>query len=135
MLQMEQKLFVNKIRSKSNRKCSKWNKKCLPTKFVANQKKGTKKKSWMKIVFNVTCVAFMWIRLDSNWIFWPRVIFYKTLIVICSPRLYVSFGTFIVQIGQLFEAQRVFEKCLEIDKSLLSYRRKMSSISEFFRIF
>jgi len=46
--------------------------------------------------------------------------FYKTLIEVGSPHLYASFGTFCVQIGQLFEAKRVFEVCLEIDKSLLS---------------
>ena len=32
-----------------------------------------------------------------------------TLIEACSPHLYPSFGTFCVQIGQLFEAQRVFK--------------------------
>ena len=31
-----------------------------------------------------------------------------------------SFGTFWVQIGQLFEAQWIFEVCLKIDKSLVS---------------
>ena len=44
----------------------------------------------------------------------------KTLTVVCSPYLYASFDTFCAQIGQLFEAQWVFEVCLEIDKSLLS---------------
>ena len=37
-----------------------------------------------------------------------------------SPCLYASFGTFCAQIGQSFEAQWVFEVCLEIKKSLLS---------------
>ena len=36
-------------------------------------------------------------------------IFGKTLIEVCSPHLYASFGTFCVQIGQLFEAQWVFK--------------------------
>ena len=44
-------------------------------------------------------------------------IFEKTLIETCSPHLYASFGA---QIGQLFEAQWVFQVCFEIDKSLLS---------------
>ena len=47
-------------------------------------------------------------------------IFEKTLIEACAPRLYASFGTFYAQIGQLFEAQWVFEVCLKIDKSLSS---------------
>ena len=47
-------------------------------------------------------------------------IFGKTLIELCIPHLYASFGTLCVQIGQLFEAQWVFEKCLETLKSLLS---------------
>ena len=47
-------------------------------------------------------------------------IFEKTLLEVCSPHLYASFGTFCVQIGQSFEAQWVFEVCLKILKSLLS---------------
>ena len=39
---------------------------------------------------------------------------------VSSTHLYASFGTFCAKIGQSFEAQRVFEECLEIDKSLLS---------------
>ena len=35
-----------------------------------------------------------------------------------SPDLYASFGTFCVQIAQLFEAQEVFEKCMKTVKSL-----------------
>ena len=35
----------------------------------------------------------------------PNIFFEKTLIEICSPHLYASFGTFCVQIGQLFEPQ------------------------------
>ena len=61
--------------------------------------------------------------------------FETALIEACSPDLYASFGTFCVQIGQLFEAQWVFEVCLKVDESMLCYRRKMSSISVFFRIF
>ena len=44
----------------------------------------------------------------------------KIFIEVCSPHLYASFGTFWVQIVQLFEAEWVFEVCLKIDKSLLS---------------
>ena len=43
-------------------------------------------------------------------------IFEKTLIEACSPHFYASFGTFYSQIGQLFEAQGVFEVCMKIDK-------------------
>ena len=46
--------------------------------------------------------------------------FEKTFIKVCSPYLYASFGKFCVQIGQLFEAQRFFEKCLKTVKSLFS---------------
>ena len=60
-------------------------------------------------------------------------IFGKTLIEVCSPHLYASFGTFCVQIGQLFEAQWVFKVFWKSTISCL--RRKMSSISEFFRMF
>ena len=34
-----------------------------------------------------------------------KIIFEKTLIEVGSPHLYASFGTFCVQIGQLFAAQ------------------------------
>ena len=44
-------------------------------------------------------------------------IFVKILMKIDSSYFYASFGTFCVQIGKLFEAQWVFEKCLNIDKS------------------
>ena len=42
-------------------------------------------------------------------------IFGKIPTEVCSPHLYASFGTFYAQIGQLFEAQWVFEVCLKID--------------------
>ena len=42
--------------------------------------------------------------------------FWKTLIEVCNPHFYASFGTFCVQSGQFFEAELVFEKCLNIDK-------------------
>ena len=41
--------------------------------------------------------------------------FEKTLKYVCSPYLYASFSTSYAQIGQLFEAQWVFEVCLKID--------------------
>ena len=40
-------------------------------------------------------------------------IFEKAVIEVCSPHLYASFGTFCVQVGQLFEAQRVFLSMFE----------------------
>ena len=45
-------------------------------------------------------------------------IFLKPLIEASSSHLYASFGTFCVQIGPLFEAQWVLEKCLKTVKSL-----------------
>ena len=45
-------------------------------------------------------------------------IFEKTFIEVGSSHLYASFGTFFVQIGQLFKVQRVLEKCLKSVKSL-----------------
>ena len=56
-------------------------------------------------------------------------VFEQTLIEVGSLNLYASFGTFCVQIGQLFESQWAFEECLNIDKSLFS---KHSVISETF---
>ena len=40
-------------------------------------------------------------------------IFGKMPIEVCSLHFYASFGTFHAKIGQLFEAQWVFEVCLE----------------------
>ena len=57
----------------------------------------------------------------------------QTLIEVGWLNLYASFGTFYVQIGQLFESQWAFEECLNIDKSLFS--KEMSPISGFFRMF
>ena len=37
-----------------------------------------------------------------------------------TSHIYASFDTFCVQIGQLFEAQSVFEICLKIDNWLSS---------------
>ena len=42
-------------------------------------------------------------------------IFGKTLIQVCSLHLYASFGTFWVQIGQLFAPQWVFEHSEEVE--------------------
>ena len=47
-------------------------------------------------------------------------IFEEALKEACSPHLYASFDTFCAQIGQLFEAQWVFEVGLKIDKLLSS---------------
>ena len=58
----------------------------------------------------------------------PTIIFEKTLTEVGSLHLYASFGTFYVQIGQLFEAQWVFEKCLK--RSNRCFRRKISQISD-----
>ena len=47
-------------------------------------------------------------------------IFEKTIVEVDSLHIYASFGTFNVQIGQLSEAQCVFEICLKIDNWLSS---------------
>ena len=44
----------------------------------------------------------------------------KTLMKVCRPHLYDSFGTSCVLIGQVFETQWAFEECSNIDKSLFS---------------
>ena len=49
-------------------------------------------------------------------------IFEKTHIEVCIPYIYASFGTFCAQIGQLFEAQRVLEVCLEIEKTAIKVK-------------
>ena len=48
-------------------------------------------------------------------------------------KIYASFGIFCVQIGQLFEAQQIFQGCLKIDKSLVSKENVFDF--EFFRKF
>ena len=63
----------------------------------------------------------------------PTIIFEKTLTEVGSLHLYASFGTFYVQIGQLFEAQWVFEKCLKTVKLLFSKKNDVDF--EFFRKF
>ena len=47
-----------------------------------------------------------------------KFFFEKSLIEVGISNFYASFGTFCVQIGQLFKAQWVFEKCLNMQKSL-----------------
>ena len=55
---------------------------------------------------------------DSPPFIYNKIFLKKTLVEVCSPHLYASFGTFCAQIGQLFEAQWIFQACLKIDKSL-----------------
>ena len=49
-----------------------------------------------------------------------KMFFEKTLKAVGSSHTDASFGTFCVQIGQLFEAQWVFEKFMKTAKSLFS---------------
>ena len=89
------------------------------------------------------CLTKKWIYLTPyiciEWIFDSRpfmcnkTFFEKTLIEVGSSHLYASFGTFCVQIGQFFEAQWVFEKCLKTVKSLFSKENEVDF--EFFRKF
>ena len=63
----------------------------------------------------------------------PQIYFEKTLIKAGSSHLYASFGTFCVQIGQLFEVQWVFEKYMKAVKSLISKENDVDL--EFYRKF
>ena len=63
----------------------------------------------------------------------PISTFEKTLIEVGSSHIYASLGTFWVQIGQLFEAQWVFEKCMKTVKSL--FLKENDADFEFFRKF
>ena len=42
---------------------------------------------------------------DSRPFMYKKNIFDKTLTEVCNPYLYASFGTFYVQVGQIFAAQ------------------------------
>ena len=59
--------------------------------------------------------------------------FWKSLKENGSSHLYASFDTFYVQVGQLFKAQRVFERCMTMVKSLFSKENVVDL--EFFRKF
>ena len=60
-------------------------------------------------------------------------IFEQTLIKDVSLSLYASFGTFCIQIGQLFESKWAFEKCLNIDKSLFS-KENVADLNNFLQM-
>ena len=62
-----------------------------------------------------------------------KIFLKKTLIEVGSAHLYASFDTFYVQIGQIFEAQRVFGRCMKMVKSLFSKENEVDF--EFFRKF
>ena len=57
---------------------------------------------------------------------------YVTVIEVCSPHLCASFGTFCVQIGQLFAAQRVFKHSEKIRNQ--RYFPSMTAICQFSHI-
>ena len=63
----------------------------------------------------------------------PQSILEKTHIDVGSSHICASFGTFCVQIGQLFEAQWVCEKCMKTVKSMFSKENDVDF--EFFRKF
>ena len=68
--------------------------------------------------------------------FWQLIIhiqqnmFYRTLIKVCSLHLYISLGTFLVNSSRHSESLKYAWKSTN-----RCYLRKMSSISEFFRMF
>ena len=73
-------------------------------------------KTWSYLTSHV-CTEIIF---DSRPFMYNKILLKKTLREVGSSHLYASFGTFWVQIGQLFEAQWVFEKCLKTVKSLFS---------------
>ena len=60
-------------------------------------------------------------------------IFEHTLIEVGGLILYASFGTFCVQMDQLFESQWAFEEYLSMDKSLFS--KENVTDFDFFQMF
>ena len=62
-----------------------------------------------------------------------RKYFWNNSTELGSSHIYASFGTFCVRIGQLFEAQWVFKKCMKTVKSLFSMENDVDF--EFFRKF
>ena len=58
-----------------------------------------------------------WTNFRQSTVHVEQNIFEKTHIEVCSPYLHASFGTFFVEIDQLFEAQWAFEECLNMYKS------------------
>ena len=73
-----------------------------------------------KIKHPVHNIRMQWTNFWQPTIHVQQNIFEMTHTEVCSPHLYASFGTFCDHIGQLLEAQWVFEACMKSDKSLLS---------------
>ena len=74
----------------------------------------------------------------TEWTFESRPFMYiqknffgKTIIEVCTPCLYASFGTLCAQIGQLFEAQFSLWSMF-VKSTNRCYPREVTSISEFF---
>ena len=78
-------------------------------------------------------IRMYWTNLWQPTVHVQQNVFEKTQIEGCSPHLYASFGTFCVQIGQLFAAQWVFEKYLKTVKWL--FLKEYDVNFEFFRKF
>ena len=74
--------------------------------------------SWLKVAF--FCFSFHLFPLSFQKTGWYHTIQNKTSGAEHTYVMNKSFGTFWVQIGQLFEAQWIFEVCLKIHKSLWS---------------
>ena len=55
-------------------------------------------------------------------------IFVKTLIEVCSPHLYASFGTFYAIIGQLLEAHVLTKRIFKTEKIILVVNKRLKSI-------
>ena len=86
-------------------------------------------KTWIYLTLDV-CLERIF---DSRPFMYNEIFLKKTLIEVGSSNLYASFGTFCVRIGHLFEAQRVFEKCMRTVKSL--FLKENDADFEFFRKF
>ena len=61
---------------------------------------------------------------DSRPFMYNSIFLKKTLVEVCIPHLYASFGTFCVQIGQLFKTQCDFKLSEEFEIDLIFLRKQ-----------
>ena len=100
-----------------------WSRFWQDKKFWTSYKSLHKSSSWIKTTHTDSTkinrpehnIRMYWTNFRQPTAHVQQNIFGKTLIEVCSLNLYASFGTFCVQMGQLFASQWVFEACLKID--------------------
>ena len=88
--------------------------------YWTNFDSHVQQKIFEKTLIEVCSPHLYWTNFWRPTIHVQQSIFEKTYIEVDSPHFCAYFGTFCAQIGQLFEAQWVFEICLKINKSLSS---------------